>query len=342
MADMRFFADGPNIPDELLEAQDNGKVVFFCGAGVSRPAGLPSFLGLAKQAMAELGTPIDAKSLLLLNRGDQDADFAVPLDQVFYLLQQEYGAATIDQIVSELLKTPPKAAVDFHKTILQLSRSASGTLQLVTTNFDLLFERADDRIKTYVPPALPDLAMGQSLDGLVYLHGRRAARPTTGITRQGLVISSADFGRAYLADGWATKFVRELLRNYVIVLLGYSATDPPVRYLLEGLHSLRDASPMTIYAFDQGAERDVQDRWRDRGVRPLAYGASDLPHEPLWQTLRAWAERAGNPNKWRQSVIDLGRKCPRELQAYQRGQVASLVRSTPGAKSFAEAEPSLP
>ena len=41
---MRFYADGPSIPDELLIARDEGRVVFFCGAGVSKErAGLPLF-----------------------------------------------------------------------------------------------------------------------------------------------------------------------------------------------------------------------------------------------------------------------------------------------------------
>jgi hypothetical protein len=339
---MRFFADGPNILDELLEAQDNGNVVFFCGAGISRPAGLPGFLGLAKEVVDSLGAPTNAKSRLLLNRTDQEPDFAPPLDQVFYLLQQEYGAATIDQVVSELLETPPEADVANHKIILKLSRSASGRLQLVTTNFDHLFERADSQLTVHIPPALPDLAMGQPLEGLVYLHGRRVGAAFTGGMRQGLVLSSADFGRAYLADGWATKFVRDLLRNYVIVLVGYSASDPPVRYLLEGLHSLGDRRAAKIYAFDQGEEHDVHDRWRDRGVRPLAYAKSGLSHSALWKTLTAWADRAEDPERWRRSIIDLARHGPTELQPYQRGQVCSLVRSLPGAKLLADADPPPP
>jgi hypothetical protein len=41
---MRFIEKGVNIPDELLRAQDEGRVVFFCGAGVSlAKASLPDF-----------------------------------------------------------------------------------------------------------------------------------------------------------------------------------------------------------------------------------------------------------------------------------------------------------
>ena len=339
---MRFFADGPNIPDELLEARDNGNVVFFCGSGVSQPVGLPGFLGLAKQVTTKLGTPLDAKSRILLNRADQDPDFAPPLDQIFYLLQQEYGAGIIDDTVSELLKTPANANVDYHSIILRLSRNAARQPQLVTTNFDLLFERADKTIRTHVPPGSSDIALGQPLHGLVYLHGRRSGRPAGGATRQGLVIGSADFGRAYLADGWATKFVRDLLRNYVIVLLGYSAADPPVRYLLEGLHSRGENQSLTIYTFDQGTDSDVHDRWRDRGVRPLAYAKSDHSHRALWDTLRAWADRSDDPDAWRRSTMSLASQGPRKLQAYQRGQIASLVRSLPGAKLFADTDPAPP
>ena len=33
----------PDIPLEILEAQENQELVFFCGAGISYPAGLPLF-----------------------------------------------------------------------------------------------------------------------------------------------------------------------------------------------------------------------------------------------------------------------------------------------------------
>lgn len=55
---MRFIADGPSIPDELLVARDEGNVIFFCGAGVSRArAGLDGFFGLAEKVAERLGIP---------------------------------------------------------------------------------------------------------------------------------------------------------------------------------------------------------------------------------------------------------------------------------------------
>jgi len=345
---MRFLSNGLNIPDELLEARDQGKVVFLCGAGVSYPSGMPNFLELAKYVVEEQGAPQDAESRKLLSMWDDEdipEDARPSLDQIFNLLQQkEYAPGEIiDYLIAKRLRTKPRTCVSTHETILRLSKGADGTPQIVTTNFDLLFERAAGRkLKKYVPPALPDLANGQPLNGLVYLHGRINSRIKRGEGRQGFVVSSSDFGRAYIAEGWATRFIRDLLDQYTVILLGYSANDPPVRYLLQGLHTQRRGSRARLFAFDSGTEEEVLPRWRDNGVRVLAYPATDDSHSALWDTLSAWADRADDPLAWRQRIVDLAREGPRNLEPYERGQVASLVRTDVGAKMFANADPPPP
>ena len=343
---MRFLPDGPNIPDELLEERDNGNVVFLCGAGVSYPAGMPDFLGLTRYVVEELGTPEDAPSRTMLSRWDDEsipADARPSLDQIFNLLQQEYAAGEIDYLIAKRLRTRRGTSIAAHETILRLTKSVDGKPQIITTNFDLLFEKAAGRkLSTYVPPALPDLASEQKLNGIVYLHGRINSRIRRGEGRQGFVVSSSDFGRAYLAEGWATRFIRDLLDQYIVVLLGYSANDPPVRYLLQGLHTRRHGNRKPIFAFDRGTEEEVQQRWRDGGVQALAYPATDDEHSVLWDTLSAWVGRADDHLAWRQRVVNLARRGPRNLAPYERGQVASLVRTDMGAKLFADADPPLP
>jgi hypothetical protein len=339
---MRFLPTGPNFPDELLEVRDLGNVVFFCGAGLSSPA-LPGFSGLAEQVISEFGPPPGSDALATLNKIRSGAILSSPLDQVFNLLHEDYGPAAVEHVVDTILREKSATApIDQHSIVLRLSRSAARQPQIVTTNFDRLFEKAHRRLHWHVPPGLPDLASGEALEGLVYLHGRMPAQPTDGIKRLNFVLSSADFGRAYLADGWATRFVRELLHRYVIVLLGYSATDPPIRYLLQGLHARADKTPARIFAFASGAEDEVQVQWRDRGVRVLAYDNSDGTHSGLWNSLRAWADRADDADAWRRSVIALAQSKPRDLLPDQRGRVVSLVRSDRGAKLFADAVPSPP
>ena len=343
---MRFLQDGPNIPDELLELRDQGNLVFLCGAGVSYPAGMPDFPGLARYVVDELGTPRDAQSREMLSMWDNDGiptDARPSLDQIFNLLQQEYPASEIDYLIAKRLRTKPGACVSAHQTVLRISKGVDGKPQLVTTNFDLLFEYAcKQKIRRYVPPTLPDLVNGEPLAGLVYLHGRIDRRIKRGNVRQGFVVSSSDFGRAYLAEGWATRFIRELLDQYSVVLIGYSANDPPVRYLLQGLHTRRRKSQARLYAFDSGTEEEVQAHWRDSGVHVLAYPATDCAHSKLWKTLSVWADRADDPAAWRERIVSLAMKGPRDLAAYERGQVASLVRTNTGSKLFANADPPPP
>ena len=52
-----YFEAGLTVsPDDLLFAQGEGQVVFFCGSGMSREcAGLPSFFGSASRVLKELG-----------------------------------------------------------------------------------------------------------------------------------------------------------------------------------------------------------------------------------------------------------------------------------------------
>ena len=59
---MQFVRHGPDIPERLLQAHEDGRVVFFCGAGVSYPARLPGFAGLVEKLYTALGaTPSAAQ-----------------------------------------------------------------------------------------------------------------------------------------------------------------------------------------------------------------------------------------------------------------------------------------
>ena len=49
---MQFVKGGPDIPERLVQAHEAGRVVFFCGAGISYPAHLPWFKG---RPIARLG-----------------------------------------------------------------------------------------------------------------------------------------------------------------------------------------------------------------------------------------------------------------------------------------------
>jgi hypothetical protein len=339
---MRFLGDGPSLPDTLLRARDEGRVVFFCGAGVSRArAGLADFFGLAASVIRELGAPEDCDASKVLRKAKEvgeelDVTGLISADRVFSLLERDFTTLDIQSAVAKSLA--PAADVDrsAHEILLRLARTPSGKTQLVTTNFDRLFELDGEKVPLFQPPRLPQPSRYDDLDGIVYLHGR--VNPDyTQADGSGFVLSSSDFGHAYLAEGWATEFFREIVRSYVVVFVGYSADDPPVHYLLEGLRRNPD-SMHGIYAFQSNGANELTARWQHKGVEPIVY--SDLDgHRALWETLESWASRADEPQLWRKSVLDIAMAGPRVLKPYQRGQVAHVVSTYEGAKAFANAAP---
>lgn len=157
----------------------------------------------------------------------------------------------------------------------------------------------------------------------------------------GLVLSSADFGRAYLAEAWATHFVCELLDRYIVVLVGYSADDAPVRYLLEGLNVSGRIREQRLYAFTANDPVRSTLDWSERGVTPIVYDPADH-HRYLWESMHAWAARARDMEGWRSSVVRLAATKPEELKPFERGQVFALCSSKEGAEVFASSAPPPP
>lgn len=338
---MRFTPDGPSIPDQLLERRDAGRVVLFCGAGVSLKAKLPSFVGLTKSVIDFFDPPSDSEIVKTFQPWiEDDHGPKVPLDQIFHLLHQEFGREDVEALVAQQLQIQELSAslCDQHGIVKRISSDQDGRPQVVTTNFDRLFEFenvGDGKVPVFIPPRLPDIALGEAISGITYLHGRIADEYNV---QRPFILSSADFGRAYLSEAWATSFVRSLLQNYTVVLLGYEAEDLPVRYLLQGLHHDSYSDRSNLYAFDRGAAEDVEAKWRDRGVTAIAFPE----YADLWASLSAWADRADDPCLWRQSTIELATKSPSQLSAVERGQVSHVVSSTAGAKHFACTEPRPP
>lgn len=329
---MRFHASGPVIPDILLERCDAGRVVFLCGAGVSLPSGMPSFTGLTQHVIDFFDPPEDSEIMRAFQPWINDpTGVNIPLDQIFNLLHLEYGREEVNALVTERLQASAgKDRIGHHHNLVKrISTSPNGVPQIVTTNFDLLFE-LDGDLPTFTPPAFPHLGFGSSIEGITYLHGRLAKQDAH---QHPYVLSSADFGRAYLSEAWATNFIRNLLGHYTVVLVGYQAEDPPVKYLLQGLNHDGQFDRTRIFAFDTGAPEDIEAKWRDRGVTAIGYP----DHPDLWQTMEAWADRADDPRAWRSSVIATTQQDPKTLHPFQRGQVAHVLRSVPGAKLLADA-----
>jgi len=345
---MRFLADGPDLPDALLLARDEGRVLFFCGAGVSRAnANLPDFLGLAEKVLSKLRALPDSPARKLIEtaaelqkRPIKGVGGILAADRIFGLLERDFALEDIDRAVGSSLMPASDADISAHRTMLSLSKNPAGQVQLVTTNFDLLFEQAAPRLNVWTPSQLPDLRRHETFHGIVHLHGMFDPQYDHAIGGN-LVLSSAEFGRAYLAEGWATEFMRAAIERYLIVFVGYTADDPPVQYLLEALNRLGGDKQRRLYAFQAGRQDDAEALWKQKGVTAISY----LPgegHRGLWDTLEAWAARARDPEAWRQQLIRHAAKGPANMAPHQRGQIVHLASTPDGALALSEAKQTIP
>lgn len=319
---MRFTATGPNIPNELIEAQKRGELLFFCGAGVSVPAGLPSFEKLTKNV---------AEKLYALDDSDNEISkllFNKEFDRTFTVLKKNYGEEIVDSILLNELKLPKTPFLNNHENLLKISVNEEKKPFIVTTNFDLLFEKVNKKNRSFVPPYLPDLQSKEPLSGIVYLHGKWS-NPKKDNTNN-LIISSQNFGSAYLSHGWATKFLSNLLTRRTVVLIGYSGDDTLVRYLLEGLNTENSSIRNKIYAFERGEKSRIDEKWTQLGAQGISYPE----HDDLWDTIKEWAKYAGDEEKWTDHIFDLSQKSPKDLEAYERGQVSNFISTLNGAQKF--------
>lgn len=233
---MQFISNGPDVPEEFLRFHEDGRVVFFCGAGISRRAGLPDFKALVKAIQKDLGyIPSDGEKKLV-KEGRCDAALSL-LERT--LNDRQAMRSSLAKVLSRYQKGENAAAT--HQALMTLSKSMckKPCLRLVTTNFDRIFEDLGEssewRHTSYVAPFLP-VPKQTTWDGVVYLHGL-LGKDVDEKALANLVVTSGDFGRAYLQERWAARFVTELFREFVVCFVGYSLDDPVMRYIADAIEA---------------------------------------------------------------------------------------------------------
>lgn len=105
-----------------------------------------------------------------------------------------------------------------------------------------------------------------------------------------LVLTDADFGCAYLTQGWARRFVQQLFSKFVVLFVGYSHQDLPLLYLARGISAAEDG-PGRYALTSATADTD----WLNLSIKPVHYpmrAAPLAPHGALGDCLAQWAEIA--------------------------------------------------
>lgn len=305
----------PAIPERLLLAHARGEVLFICGAGISMPAGLPDF----RQLVLDIYETLDAavhSVIAKLPRGacnkwaaeygtlnnSQAAEVARFIqgdyDVVLGMLERRLDGETMENSrvraeVRRILFAKSTKPAPIHQAIVSLA-DRGGSISVVTTNFDLLLERATSaqkpKIQSYSLGGIPRPTRKPEFAGIFHIHGSLA---TDANRLSELVLSDQDFGEFYLRRRVVPDFIYDAARLYNLVLVGYSANDPPMRYLLnavaaDGTRFSDLKERFTFFGTEQVDEVAIED-WKARGITPIHY-SSKGGHSVLADVLDRWAK----------------------------------------------------
>lgn len=297
---MRFLDGGADIPEDLIRAVTNGSATFLCGAGVSLRVNLPSFERLTTLVYGHLGESADGEP------AERNAISRKEYDRALRSLEKRTRRprtpSRVRDAVAHHLAAPDVAFPD-HLALLQISRDSDGRPRLLTTNFDTLFERAARAagmadVRSYAGVSLPR-AGGERDHGILHLHGR-IADDALELEGTDLILTSSDFGDAYLRSGWASRYIEDRMRLGTLVLGGYAAEDAAMRLLLETLDAdrarFRDLN--NIYAIERGTA-DSASLWNAKGIKAIEFA----DYNAIYATLSEWARYATNPVEYERARV---------------------------------------
>ena len=304
---------GIEFPELLCTALRDGKLIVFAGAGVSMgdPANLPNFHHLACMIAEDTG---------------QTLQNSEPVDR--FLGRLKHQMVDVHTRAAQALSQGDPQPTELHRDLLRLC-STAGQVRIVTTNFDLLFERAvkdalDFRPEIFRAPALP---LGRSFNGIVHVHG---AVSHTG----GMVLTDQDFGRAYLTEGWARRFLIELFREFTVLFIGYGHNDTVMNYLAR---ALPEGEANKRFALTGESAPDLQ-HWLVLGIEPIVYPqASERDHSRLQDSVRSLAEYFGRGAlDWQREIAELAEKKPSLLDSEEADLIEEALKDETKTRFFTE------
>lgn len=322
---------GVRLPEQLLLAQAQGEVLFITGAGTSMGSGLPDFRTLVMDLYRLLDPPVhvvlqtipagacnlwgvEAPRLSPEQVAEVRRFVAGDYDVVIGMLERRIDGAkrasnrvrsSIHKLLSTVAGRPPVHA-KLHEALVRLANRGDVST-IVTTNFDRLLQAAArkrrSRLLTYSLGGIPRPGYKSDFAGVLHIHGVLAERDEVA---SDVVVTDHDFGEFYLRRRIVPDFIYDAARLYSLVLVGYSANDAPMRYLLNAVAAdgvrFNDLKPR--YAFVGSATPSdavaVHD-WVGRGITPIMYDSA-RSHAELESTLTEWADLS--PTSGKQDAAD--------------------------------------
>jgi hypothetical protein len=212
------------LPEPLMKAARERKLVLFVGSGLSMLAGYPSWAQLIDRLVAEAKRVPNARTEgldVIEARGD-------------YLMLAEFARVTLGPYdYTDILKEElgrPLSPSPVHRLI-----AATDYRGIITTNYDRLLEIAIAQVRNWAPNTFTHeghSAMGSALFNpelfLFKLHGDLSSPAS-------IVLSTRDYERLILFSPHVRALLMGLFLNYKLLFVGYGLRDPDFSLILNEL-----------------------------------------------------------------------------------------------------------
>jgi hypothetical protein len=250
-------------------------------------------------------------------------------DQVLGKLADE-AKIPVHEFAKKILGRGTSMPASGHRNLVALFPDLAN-LRIVTTNADrhfttILRERdPDGQVDIYYAPALP---LGNDFTGLVYLHGsvdKDAGR---------MVLTDKDFGRAYLTNAYAARFLERMFAEFTTLFVGYSHRDFMMEFLGRGLNRSQGR-----YVLTSDESEVAKSFWKSLDIEPCVYVEQRRAnkHGELWDGLAQWAAYSQDPPSTRERRIqEITASQPSFVSPTDLSYLEWQVRDILGARFFGQ------
>lgn len=277
------FPSVPNMEQEIINAIDDGNLLLFLGAGVSKLIGYPLWfeLGekLADQAV-EKGLLSLSEKAILLGGSFTPMQIVTILSRIF---DANSAGTGIEKVINELSINK----IQSPKTALQLATYLSAyNATIVTTNADESLEKQ--------PPLTDRMVLNnfREYDGgkfrkfsIVHLHGS-VSEP------KGMVFTSEEYAKAYSVDDPFGDKLRDLFNwPWTILFIGYGVAEfELLRYFLK----FKDDKAKRMFMLEGYLAKDRikyefdKEYYKSLGICLLPYSREKYDYKALLKVLKSW------------------------------------------------------
>lgn len=282
--------DTPDVPQEIVDAAVNGELVLFVGAGLSMLCKLPSWAGLADQALMRL---VEAN---VINYWEQE--------------QLKYLDPKTKLSVAKIIADQNRVSLNIESLLVNSDPSASSiypTLNglgcvCVTTNYDHLLEPVVPPAKVTASPVStratqrvfnPDHIHSGLLDTpgtVVHLHGS-IADPAS------MVLTTSDYLALYDRKN-ISAFLSHLFARKTVLFIGYSLSEAEIlEYILRRGEAKKRSDRMRFallgyFGVHNALYENLHDYYAESfGVHVIGFNLDHKFYSQQEDVFRLWASK---------------------------------------------------